>query len=149
MACEYGCCVLPVLFHFTDVLKSHITGSEMLPADSPNMEKTWQDVGAIEELFFYLEGPFVEIMYGPMSYDGDWTYSDARPAGSTSFVHRRGWVIGGARLLGGIRVGQIRVGEKECDLPPEFVQDAENVWTCIDDSKLDVRQQLVSQRCNG
>lgn len=122
-----------LLFHFTDNLRQHIVGSEMLEEDSPNMEKQWKDVGAIEELYQYLNGPFREVVYGPATYDGDWTYSTVKLANSTTYINRRGWIVGGVRLLGGVRFGQIRVQASTCDLPDEFKQEPSgpDMWECV------------------
>lgn len=85
-----------------------------------------------------MKGPFFEVVYGPATYDGDWSFNETLPPGSTSFVNRRGWLVGGARIMGGIRFGQIRVKPRACNLPSEIVSNAANVWQCVEDVDISV-----------
>lgn len=93
---------------------------------------------AAQELYQFLKGPFFEVVYGPATYDGDWSFNETLPPGSTSFVNRRGWLVGGARIMGGIRFGQIRVKPRACNLPSEIVSNAANVWQCVEDVDISV-----------
>ncbi|KAF0698658.1 Aste57867_10752 [Aphanomyces stellatus] len=91
----------------TAMLNAQLREKPFLYADV-RVKKTFEDIKTVLELHQYLTGPFYESVFGGASFDGDESY----PVGDRFAL--RGFVGGTGRILGPIRIGQIRVKAEVC-----------------------------------
>ena len=102
-----------------------------LPSRDEDFPVTLRDIRAEHEVWKYVSGVFYPTLYGAAAWDFDAAFkrSSAHVAtgGDTAWRsdsnNRQGWVMGGARLVGGVRVGTIRVtprfaGDDMCEIAP-------------------------------
>lgn len=97
--------------------------SELLQRDE-SFPKTLLDVRTEHEVWKYISGVFYPALYGSTTWDNDAAFkktssktsSQSADSDSSSFAadwrtyhnNRQGWVMGGARMVGGARIGTVR-----------------------------------------
>lgn len=130
------------IFHFTHNLEEHLLHTEM-EFSAAHVEKTYFDISSVEEWFQYMRGPFMAVVYRAASFDGFSEFPVANtnasvPYTSTTYgavLNQRGSIIGQGRIVGGIRLGQVRTMSTavECPTPPAF-QQADPSWVCFEET---------------
>ncbi|KAF0763912.1 hypothetical protein AaE_003138 [Aphanomyces astaci] len=73
-----------------------------------HVKKTFDTIKTVQELHQYLTGPFYDVLFAGDSFDGDNEF----PHGD--LYADRGYLGGNTRLVGPIRIGQIRVKAEVC-----------------------------------
>jgi hypothetical protein len=101
------------VFQFGNAVKAQLVEHELLPEHSPSFGKAWADVGTVDELHQWLEGPFVRAVFSPDTFDADrlWRFDGGAPRGS---------MLGKGKVLGAVRVAQLRTRAMDCSgtVPP-------------------------------
>eukprot|EP00949_MAST-11_sp_MAST-11-sp1_P000021 g21.t1 len=87
-------------YHFLNNLRTQFSHVEFDEEDSPTWGKTMDDVATVNEMYQWLKGPFLAAAYGKGTYDGQ--------------MNTTGYILGYGRVVGGIRIGQIRAKERPC-----------------------------------
>ncbi|CAK4678308.1 unnamed protein product [Aphanomyces euteiches] len=77
--------------------------------DNTSALRTFKTLASIREFHNFLVGPFYDAVYGATSFDGDTAF----PAGQ--LYTGPGFLGGYGRILGTIRIGQLRVNGTTCD----------------------------------
>jgi hypothetical protein len=117
------------IFYFGANLKGQFTGVEFLEAHSPSMGKTFDDIATVEEFNQWLMGPFVSSAFSSHTFDGDpeWGFQGGKP---------KGFTLGYGKILGAIRISQLRAEAKNCNekVPPMLAK--QHNWTCYGSSSL-------------
>jgi hypothetical protein len=117
------------IFYFGANLKGQFTGVEFLEAHSPSVGKTFEDIGTVEEFNQWLMGPFVASAFSSHTFDGDpeWGFQGGKPGG---------YALGYGKILGAIRISQLRAEPKGCNdqVPPTLVKS--HNWTCYGSSSM-------------
>ncbi|OQR81385.1 hypothetical protein THRCLA_23386, partial [Thraustotheca clavata] len=94
-------------FKVTEMLNTQLRDKEFKAHDT-QVYKCFQMITTIDELHEFLTGPFYEVVYGSDSFDADSTF----PNGST--LPQRGTLGGASRIVGQVRIGQVRVRGQSC-----------------------------------
>ncbi|ETV79418.1 hypothetical protein, variant [Aphanomyces astaci] len=102
------------LFKFSKLVRSHLVVKNFQLVNT-SVYKSYADVSNLDEFYEYLVGPFWGAIYGSDSYDGDETVYAATNASNSSVNYNRGYIGGVGRILGTIRLGQVRVAGQACD----------------------------------
>ncbi|OQR93918.1 hypothetical protein THRCLA_08308 [Thraustotheca clavata] len=90
------------------ILMAQLRDKPFLPSET-SIRKTFSDVKCIDELYQFLAGPFYYSVYLDDSYDTDTRW----PTGP--LYNTPGFVAGVERIVGTIRIGQLRVKEYPCE----------------------------------
>ncbi|ETW00281.1 hypothetical protein, variant [Aphanomyces invadans] len=110
------------LFKFSKLVRSHLAVRPFQLINT-SVYKSYADVSNLDEFYEYLVGPFWGALYGGDSYDGDVTLPSVLNTTTTNKTYvnyNRGYLGGVGRILGTIRLGQVRVAAHACDnLAPE------------------------------
>lgn len=105
-----------MIFHLAESVKS-LTEQPVIvsPADA---HKTFESLESPLDLYAFLEGTFYPMVYEAGSFDGDSSFS---PAGLGS-PNQPGTIWGASHIVGGIRIGQLRVQPLPCtSVPPQLL----------------------------
>jgi hypothetical protein len=90
-------------FRMADHITNQFAGVEMAEHHSPTWGKTFKDVATVQELYQWMHGVFVPVAYSSGTFDGDPNFTS----------QERGYLLGYGKVLGGIRVGTIRVKPRD------------------------------------
>ena len=118
--CRYICFV--VLFTFSalstrdayygyayrQLVEETVLGEEFLPQDTV-IAKSFDDIESIDDVWMFLNGPFLRHMYNEVSYTGE----------PLPPVEQR-LVLGQSKLIGRVRFSQVRVRADGCTVPSAF-----------------------------
>jgi hypothetical protein len=102
-------------YYFEEAVAGQIAGVEMQEVHSPTFDKTFVEVATAQEFYHFLFGPFVHTIFTADTFDGHWDSYKKNPDGRPT-----GQMLGYGRLLGGVRIGQIRAKSRDCEVPPEL-----------------------------
>jgi hypothetical protein len=95
------------IYYFGSNLKEQFMGNEFNVENVPNWAKTFEDVNTVEDAHFWMLGPLLGSVYSPSTFDGrsDWHFSEGKPQGE---------LLGYNKILGGIRISQLRSNTYDC-----------------------------------
>jgi hypothetical protein len=96
------------MFHFGNNLAGQFTEVEFLPEHSPVFNKDFMDIGTVEEYFHFLYGPVSHTVYSSNTFDGDASFSFEGGI-------RKGTTLGYGKLIGGVRISQLRSKAFDCN----------------------------------
>ena len=103
-------------YHFEQGLRTQFTQTEFNHQDSPSWGKSFEDIATVLELYQWLRGPFLRTAYGPSTFDGSTSWQQGE---------HRGSIRPQSKIVGGIRIGQLRLTSKACEQVPQiFMLDA-------------------------
>jgi hypothetical protein len=116
----------PNIFHLGNNIQGQLTGVEMKAEHSPTWGKAFGDVATVEEAYHWMLGPFIHSAFRPNTFDGDsdWGFSaSGKPEGKT---------LGYGKIMGGIRISQVRSKEFDCNeyVSPKLTQGGDYNFTC-------------------
>eukprot|EP00741_Cyanophora_paradoxa_P021290 tig00021348_g20550.t1 len=98
-------------FYFAESVRDLLTGApEFEGSERGGARVSWDSVVTIEDLWGYLQGPFLESMFVESWYPG-----------SLLSPEDRGFVYYQHRLLGRVRLRQLRIRDDSCAVPGEFL----------------------------
>lgn len=97
-------------FYVAENLKEQLAGVEHRAHHSPTTGDTFRDVQTMEQLYFWLHGAFVHTVFSPNTFDG------------ISADHA-GYTLGYDKILGSVRLAQLRTNEEECKKVPTALTD--------------------------
>jgi polycystin 1L2 len=114
------------IYYFGHQLKAQLAKMEFNEAHSPTFGKTFEDLATVEEFYHWMQGPLLWSVFSSHTFDGDpdWTGHDGKPAGYT---------LGHGKILGAVRISQLRATEKECNHRVPSVLASNYNWTCYGD----------------
>lgn len=95
-------------FYFTDMLRETFVLEEF-PPEFSHVSKNFYDVNKPEEVFQWLQGPFFEGMYRETEYNNVSIPAD-----------RLRMIIGVNKIIGLVRLRQLRVRPNTCRIPQQF-----------------------------
>ncbi|KAF0698651.1 Aste57867_10745 [Aphanomyces stellatus] len=96
------------MFKFATLVRRHLVEKNFHLVNT-SVYKAYDDVSNLDELYEYLENPFYGAIYGGDSFDGDTTSHANAP-----LYGGQGYLGGFGRILGTIRLGQVRVHGEPC-----------------------------------
>jgi hypothetical protein len=106
-------------YYVSSKLLGQAIGGEMLPADEPAWKKTFEDVETVQEFGHWLRGGFMNTFFSKNTFD--YEEYDTLPKGYTQDSNG-GYVLGYNKIIGGIRIAQLRVKPRGCNgMPPQFM----------------------------
>jgi hypothetical protein len=116
-------------YEFANAVRGQISEVEFREEHSPVLPKTFDDVSTVQELYHWMEGPLVHTVASSDTFDG------ARPTESETQQGRalptKGSVLGYSKILGGVRIAQIRARKRDCDQDvPPALQGVGSKWDC-------------------
>jgi hypothetical protein len=91
----------PNIFYFSEGIRNQLEDVEFSQEDAPTWNKSFKDIATVLEYHQWLRGVFHPVLYSRGTFDGE--------PGDTG-----GFVLGQGRVLGGIRIGQIRGEALDC-----------------------------------
>eukprot|EP00947_MAST-08B_sp_MAST-8B-sp1_P005364 g5364.t1 len=121
------------MYFFGSKIREQYTQVEFRPEDA-FVKKTFDDIATVQELRQWMLGPFVSAAYSAGTFDGDEAALLHGPA-AAGYGRARAWdrdvgnrtehgMLGRNRLIGGIRIGQLRSKLIPCSekytAPPQF-----------------------------
>jgi hypothetical protein len=124
-----------------------ISWFQSLPFKWVNLHR--YNVHTEHEVWKYIAGVFYPTLYGAATWDDDAAFRKSSPVdGSaaaaddwrTNHNNQPGWVMGGARIVGGARIGTVRVkprfaGDNTCEIAPALGgysdTNAKTPWKCF------------------
>ena len=88
-------------------LKGQFTGNEFNVENVPNWAKTFEDINTVEDAHFWMLGPLLGSTWSASTFDGrqDWHWSEGKPQGE---------LLGYNKILGGVRISQLRSNRYDC-----------------------------------
>ncbi|KAH9091325.1 hypothetical protein LEN26_018737 [Aphanomyces euteiches] len=96
------------MFKLSRLIKANL--AEMnFQLTNTSVYKSYNTIDNVDELYEYMVGPFWDAIYGGNSFDGDSTFPEG------SLYGGRGYLGGVGRILGKIRLGQVRVDPIPCE----------------------------------
>mmetsp|Transcript_9536 Transcript_9536/g.33511 ORF Transcript_9536/g.33511 Transcript_9536/m.33511 type:complete len:678 (-) Transcript_9536:100-2133(-) len=95
------------IFYYGNNVKGQLTTQEFFEEDS-HVVKTFEEIRTVEEWYQWAHGPLLNTLYT----SGTWAGGDEAPF--------PGYVFGIHKLVGGVRIGQLRV--KKNDVCPDAVE---------------------------
>jgi hypothetical protein len=108
-------------------ITTQIAEMEFLEEDSPTFGKTFNDIATVQDIEMWLHGPMLETFFGRNTYDG---YSSHRPKSDRPYGNG-GFVLGYNKILGSVRISQLRSQSQQCALPAEFANFTYDYkWEC-------------------
>jgi hypothetical protein len=115
----------PMVFFFSNSLKSQFLGVEMQERFSPTFAKTFDDVATVEELYHWFQSGFTHSAFSPNTFD-----SSDRIAGMLP-----GYTLGANKIVGAIRVSQTRVKRGVCGSIPAELGESGHAFQCWEDTE--------------
>jgi hypothetical protein len=95
-------------FYFASQLSDQFTTNEMEEQFSPTWGKNFNDVGSVQEYYQWMISALVPVAFSPTStFDGSDSRADMPP----------GRVLSYGKIMGAIRVAQLRSKRRDCGLP--------------------------------
>jgi hypothetical protein len=110
------------VFYFGNNLKGQLVGVEMSQEHSPTWGKTYEDVGTVEEFYHWLMGPFAHTAFSVNTFDGLPRVESGMPVGYT---------LGSGKVVGGIRISQLRSKKFDCANNIFATMKANYTWYCV------------------
>ena len=86
-------------FHFVNNLKGQLGDAEFNTEDAPTWGKNFFDIATLLETNQWLRGPFRSFIASHSTFDGDH---------ATPIVDTTSYALGYGRIVGGVRIGQLR-----------------------------------------
>ena len=112
------------VFTFADNVKRQFTDPTFLPEHAPTDRKTFSDIGTVGEFYQWLEGPFVQAVFSPDTFDGDrlWRFEQLQPRSASHKSNTStSTMLGAARFVGAVRISQYRTNQQACASIPPFL----------------------------
>ena len=113
-------------FFMSDQLKDLLLEEEF-PSSTTHIRKTFWDVATFEEVFEYLEGPFLAGLYPVTDYDGSPVREDLQRA-----------LYGYDQIVGLVRIRQVRIRKNTCSVADKFkrvIRDCYDSWASSREDK--------------
>jgi hypothetical protein len=110
------------VFFFANALKSQFMGVEMREEFSPTFDKAFDDIATVEELYHWLQSGFQHSAFAPNTFD-----SSDRKAGM-----KPGYTLGPNKIIGAIRVSQVRSKRGPCSKFPTVLGQHGHVFECLE-----------------
>jgi hypothetical protein len=110
-------------------IESQAVKMEFLPADVPNTAKTFEDIETVLELQQWMQGPMLETFFGKSTFDGktdirfpnsDGVRSKSGRSAGVAMQDNNGFILGFNKIIGSVRIAQLRSKELPCKLPTGF-----------------------------
>lgn len=128
------------LFFWTDGVREQLTEIEF-PLYASHVDKSFNDVATVDEFWQWALGPGYNALYTASTFDGDHEFPGSPGDGEAADDNldpRLNWpshILGSARLLGGVRFGQIRSSEADCSSHPNlgFNDEPPRCFTRVDE----------------
>jgi hypothetical protein len=134
------------VFYFGEQLKGQLFGVEMKAEHSPTFGKNFNDVATVEEWYHWMLGPMSHTAFLVNNFDGINVPEGAMigPNG-TEYVnsykkfyngngecnsHTCGYTLGYGKIIGGIRISQLRSELHECNAHVYSVLSANHTFMC-------------------
>jgi len=96
-------------FYFGDRMRDAIIDGEFMSVEMPKYVKTYLDISEYSDIWQFLEGPLIQTLYPSRWYNGVPYTAD-----------ELGYVLTNNRLLGGVRIRQLRVKPNSCSVRDEY-----------------------------
>jgi hypothetical protein len=109
------------IFFFGENIKGQFAGVEFLEHHSPTMGKTFEDIGTVDELYQWMQGPLLFSAFSEHTFDGN--------PGTTP----PGLILGHGKILGAVRISQVRAQKHECNSHVPSVLAENFTWECYGD----------------
>ena len=95
-------------FWYQNMLTETMLRAEFVPRDTV-VERTFESIESVQDVWHFLQGPFLNSLYREVSYSGE----PLHPRD-----HRR--VLGVSRVVGKVRIQQVRVRSNGCSVQKPF-----------------------------
>jgi hypothetical protein len=122
------------IFFFGENIKGQFAGVEFLEHHSPTMGKTFADIGTVDELYQWMQGPLLFSAFSEHTFDGNY---GTMPPGN---------ILGHGKILGAVRISQVRSTKHECNAHVPSVLAENFTWECYgwDDGSFSLGVEDVS-----
>eukprot|EP00937_MAST-01D_sp_MAST-1D-sp2_P002744 g2744.t1 len=101
------------VYQFGNGLRDQLTGVEVHSSHSPSFGKTFFDVATAQELYHWMMNPLSAVLFSQNTFDGEWDTSNATGPVAGG-LEPPGHVLGNAKIIGAVRVGQLRSKTIDC-----------------------------------
>ena len=108
-------------YYFTEAMRDFFVDEEFTEDDSPNVMKNLMAVGSHDEMWQWLQGPFVGQVdaNGTLVHSGN-LFWDEDYNGEEHDTETAKYVFGQNRIIGAIRLRQLRVRSDSCEIADRF-----------------------------
>jgi hypothetical protein len=123
-------------FWLTQGISSQAVEQEFRTEDAPTWGKSFQDVATVQELYQALHGPILNTYFSRTTWDGVSTlHSRSDPSQGNYSYGNGGFVLGFNKIIGSVRISQLRDHPHTCDLPKILKHDYADSfeWPCYRD----------------
>jgi hypothetical protein len=103
------------IFYFMDHVSEQLQGVEFNYEDA-HIKKTFRDVATVTELHQWMRGPLYKALWTASTFDGV-EFNSIPPMVGGTLQNKPGYILGQSRLMGGVRIGQVRVNPMACQTP--------------------------------
>jgi hypothetical protein len=108
-------------------ITTQIIEMEFMEEDSPVFNKAFMDIATVQEFEQWLHGPMLETFFGRNTFDG---HSTVRPDSDLPYGNG-GFVLGYNKIIGSVRISQLRSTAYNCTLPLALADASKDFeWLC-------------------
>jgi hypothetical protein len=116
------------LFNFGESLRAQLIDVEFLENRAGIKYGT---ISSVDEFYRFLQGPLVETVFGPATFDGDeqWRFQEGKQGGTA---------LGYSAFLGAIKISQLRASKTDCssDVSKVLALSDDSRWYCYKSSMI-------------
>ena len=112
-------------YYFGHQLKSLLAQMEFNAVHSPSFGKNFEDLATVEEFYQWMQGPLLWSVFSPHTFDGDYDW--------TGRGGPEGYTLGHGKILGAVRISQVRSIATNCNDRVPTVLSRNFNWTCYGD----------------